>query len=57
MFRPKNETDLLLSITKNGETLFEQTHTKPQETLDFKLTQPRETFSFRPSINVGVDSK
>ena len=34
MIRPKNQTeDLLLSITKNCETLIEQTHTKPQETL------------------------
>ena len=38
MTRPKNETeDLLLSITKNCETLIEQTHTKPQETLEFKV--------------------
>ena len=30
MIRPQNETaDLLLSITKNCETLFRQTHTKP----------------------------
>ena len=36
MNRSINETqDLLLSITKNCETLFEQTHTKPQETLEF----------------------
>ena len=37
MIKPKNETeDLLLSITKNCETLIEQTHTKPEETLEFK---------------------
>ena len=42
MIRPKNETeDLLLSITKNCETLIEQTHTKPQETLEFKMIKPR----------------
>ena len=30
--RPKNETeDLLLSITKNCETLVEQTHTRPKK--------------------------
>ena len=31
LFRPKYETeDSLLSITENCETLFQQTHTKPQ---------------------------
>ena len=34
MNRPKNKAeDLLLSITKSCETLIQQTHTKPQETL------------------------
>ena len=34
MLRPENEIeDLLLSITKNCETLIKQTRTKPQETL------------------------
>ena len=51
MFRPKNETeDLLLSIAKNCETLIHQTHTKPGETLKFKLIKPRETFHFNPPI-------
>ena len=51
MIRPKNETeDLLLSITKNCETLIEQTHRKPEETLEFKMTKPTETFHFKPSI-------
>ena len=45
MLRPKNQTkNLFLSITKNGEILIHQTQTKPQETLEFKLTKPRETF-------------
>ena len=58
MFRPKDGTEnFLLSINKNCETLTEQTLTKPQETLEFKLTQPRETFSIKPSIVFGVDSK
>ena len=36
MIKPKNETeDLLLSITKNCETLIEQTHIKFEETLEF----------------------
>ena len=42
MIRPKNQTeDLLFSITNDCETLIEQTHTKPQETLDFKMIKPR----------------
>ena len=53
MIRPKNQTeDLLLSITKNCETLIEQTHTKPQETLEFKMTKPREIFHFKPPIQI-----
>ena len=53
MIRPKNETeDLLLSITKNCETLIEQTHKKPEETLEFKMTKPTKTFHFKPSIHV-----
>ena len=56
MIRPKNETeDLLLSITKNCETLIEQTHTKPQETLEFKMIKPRETFHFKPPIEIKGD--
>ena len=56
MIRPKNETeDLLLSITKNCETLIEQTHTKPQETLEFKMPKPNETFHFKPPIQVKGD--
>ena len=34
MIRPKNQTDdLLLSITKNCQTLIKQTHRKAEETL------------------------
>ena len=56
MIRPKNQTeDLLLSITKNCETLIEQTHTKPQETLEFKMTKPKETFHFKPPIQIKGD--
>ena len=53
VIRPKNETeDLLLSVTKNCETLIKQTNTKPQETLEFKLTKSRETLSFKPPIPI-----
>ena len=56
MIRPKNETeDLLLSITKNCETLVQQTHRKPEETLEFKMVIPRETFHFNPPKNVKGD--
>ena len=56
MIRPKNETeDLLRSITKNCETLIEQTHRKPEETLEFKMIQPREAFHFNPPIQVKED--
>ena len=56
MVGPKNETeDLLLSITKNCETLIQQTHTKPQETLEFKMIKPRETFHFTPPFQIKGD--
>ena len=42
MIRPKNETeDLLLLITKNCETLIDQTYRKPEETLEFKIFKPK----------------
>ena len=56
VIRPKNETeDLLLSITKNCETLIEQTHTKPQETLEFKMIKPGEIIHFKPPIQIKGD--
>ena len=56
MIRPKNETeDLLLSITKNCETLIQQTHRKAEETLEFKMIKPRETFHFKPPVQVKGD--
>ena len=56
MIQPKNETEtLLLSITKNCEKLVEQTHRKPEETLEFKMTKPREIFHFKPPIQTKGD--
>ena len=53
MITPKNETEgLLLSITKNCETLDNQTNRKAEETLEFKIIKPRETFHFKPPIQV-----
>ena len=49
MIKPKNQTeDFLLSMTKNCETLIEQTHRKAEETLEFKTIKSRETFHFQP---------
>ena len=56
MIRPKTETeDLLLSITKNCQTLVQQTHRKPEETLEFKKLKPRETFHFNPPVRTKGD--
>ena len=56
MIQPKNKTeDLLLSITENCEKLIEQTHTKPQETLELKMNKSRQTFHFKPPIQVKED--
>ena len=54
MIRPKNETeDLLLLITKNCETLIDQTHRKAEETLEFKMIKQRETFHFKQQIQIN----
>ena len=56
MIQPKTKNeDLILSITKNCETPIEQTHTKPEETLEFKMIKPRGTFHFKPPIQVKGD--
>ena len=56
MIRTKNETeDLLLSITKNCETLIQQTHRKPEETLEFKMIKPREIFHFTAPVHIKGD--
>ena len=53
MIRPRIETkDLLLSITKNCETLNKQTHRKPQQTLEIKINQPRKSFVFIPPSQI-----
>ena len=56
MITPKDKTeDLLLSKTKNCETLIEQTHRNPEETLEFKMTKPREIFHFTPPMEIKED--
>ena len=56
MIQPKNQTeDLLLSITKICETNNEQTHGKVEETLEFKVTKPRQIFHFNQQIQIKGD--
>ena len=56
MIRPKNQTeDKLLSITRNCETLIEQTHRKPGKTLEYKMIKPKETFNFNPPLQIKGD--
>ena len=58
MFSFKNETEnLILFITKNCNTLTEQTHTNPRKILQVRLVQPqKKQFLFSPSMNLGPES-
>ena len=49
--------ELLLLIKKHTDTLIQQTRTKPQETLEFKLNKQMQTFSFNPPINLVEEGK
>ena len=49
--------ELLLLIKKHTDTLIEQTNTKPQETLEFKMNKQRQTFSFNPPIILTEEDK
>ena len=49
--------ELLLLIKKHTDTLIENTKTKPQETLEFKMNEQRQTFSFSPPINLAEEDK
>ena len=52
-YTPKNLSEgLLLSNTKNTDTLFEQAKTKPQETFDLKWTKQRDTFSLEVALSI-----
>ena len=48
---------MLLLIKKHTDTLIQQTKTKPQETLEFKMNKQRQTFSFSPPINLFEEDK
>ena len=37
---------LLLNFAKSNQELVENTHSKPQETLEFEMTKQKESFSF-----------
>ena len=49
--------ELLLLIKKHTDTLIEQTRTKPQETLEFKMNKQMQTFSFNPPLNLVEEGK
>ena len=44
--------ELLLLIKKHTDALIEQTKTKPQETLEFKMNKQKQNFLFNPRINL-----
>ena len=44
--------EFLLFKLKNLDILFQQTQIKPQETVDYKMNSPRETFSFDTPVNL-----
>ena len=48
---------MLLLIKKHTGTLIEQTKTKPQDTLEFKMNKQMQTFSFLPPINLVEEGK
>ena len=50
-------SELLLSIKKHTDTLVEQTNTKSQKTLELKMVQSKQTFSFNPPINLVEEGK
>ena len=51
------DNELLLLVKKHTDTLIEQTRTKPQETLEFKMNKQMQTFSFNPPINLVEEGK
>ena len=49
--------ELLLLIKKHTDILIENTKTKPQETLEFKMDKQMQTFSFNPPTNLFEEDK
>ena len=48
---------MLLFIKKHTDTLIENTKTRAQETLEFKMDKQMQTFSFNPRINLVEEGK
>ena len=48
---------MLILIKKHTDTLIEKTKTKPQETLELKMTKQMQTFSFIATINLSEAGK
>ena len=48
--------EILLILKKHTDTLFEQTRSRLQETLDFKLNKQVETFSISLPLNLVEES-
>ena len=46
-----------VSIKKRSDALIDQTKTKPQETLEFKMKKQMPTFSFSPPLNLFGEGK
>ena len=44
---------LLLSIAKSNQDIVENTHSKSQESLEFKLTKQKESFSFDVPLHLN----
>ena len=56
MIRPKIEAEyLLLSITKNCKNVNKKTLKRTEETLEFKMIKPKETFHSNPPIKIKRD--
>ena len=49
--------ELLLLIKNHTDTLVEQTKTKPQEMLEFKMIRSKQTFLFNPPIYLLEEGK
>ena len=48
---------MLRWIKRHTDTLIEQTKTKPQETLEYKMKKQMQFFSFSPPINLLEEGK
>ena len=48
---------MLLLVKKHTDTLVEQTKTKPQETLEYKMNKQMQIFSFNPPMDLLEEGK